>query len=523
MTANDTFTFYITARGTYGIDWDDGGPVEQVVKTNTTPGRYTHTYTTGGVHNIRIGGISTAYSTLDNDTITNPAILFYNSGSTDGTPTKIASVTGSMGAVFPTLGSTNGRRPRFYRTFDGATNLTSVSSTLFSGVTGAETHMFAYTFEGCSNLTSIPAGLFAGVSGNAIEMFRGTFLGCSKISSIPSGLFAGVSGSATGMFQATFQGCSKITAIPSGLFDGVTGSASNLFYDTFYNCSSLVTIPTGLFRNVSGGASQMFMYTFSDCPKITEIPAGLFDGVTVAAENIFIGTFMNDVAITDIPSGLFRNLTGGASGAFWGTFMGCTGLTGPIPANMFQNITVAAENEFNATFYGATHLSGYVPPALFDGLNGANATDMMGYVFDETNLAEKCPCGTHQYITGYESDWDNKVACEIGLKPNEHWYNNQCVTDCDVNVPGGNTSISKLKTSGGLEFPILSTKPTTIALNFGMANNAVCYAPLEAGNGGTDSMNISYNNSVYHVGNVSSTAPAGWDPMAELVAAGLQP
>lgn len=526
MTANDTFTFHTFASGTFVVDWDDGSPVDSFTTSSVVSHKFTHTYTTAGVHNIRIGGRATRYSTRDgisNNNYTDSAIFFYNSGDWDGTPTKIASVTGSMGAVFPTLGSTNGRQPRFYRTFDGATNLTSVSSTLFSGVTGAETKMFSHTFKNCSKLANIPNGLFDGVSGNATEMFHGTFLGCSKISSIPSGLFAGVSGSATGMFQATFQGCSKITAIPSGLFNGVTGSAPSLFFDTFYNCSNLVTIPTGLFRNVSGGASQMFMYTFSDCPKITEIPAGLFDGVTVAAENIFSGTFMNDVAITDIPNGLFRNLTGGASGAFWGTFMGCTGLTGPIPANMFQNITVAAENEFAATFYGATHLSGYVPPALFDGLNGANATDMMGYVFDETNLAEECPCGTHQYITGYESDWSDKVACEIGLKPNEHWYNNQCVTDCDVNVPGGNTSISKLKTSGGLEFPILSTKPTTIALNFGMANNAVCYAPLEAGNGGTDSMNISYNNSVYHVGNVSSTAPAGWDPMAELVAAGLQP
>lgn len=527
MTANDTFTFYISARGTFVVDWGDGTVNTYTYNDANYSMALTHTYTAAGTHNINIGGRATGYSTLDgisnNDNVTNSAISFYNSNSFTGTPTKIAAVTGSMGAVFPTLGSTNGRQPRFYRTFDGATNLTSVSSTLFSGVTGAETKMFAYTFKDCSKLANIPDGLFDGVSGNAIEMFHGTFLGCSKISSIPSGLFAGVSGSATGMFQATFQGCSKITAIPSGLFNGVTGSAPDLFFDTFYNCSSLVTIPTGLFRNVSGGASQMFMYTFSDCPKITEIPAGLFDGVTVAAENIFLGTFMNDVAITDIPNGLFRNVTGGAPGAFWVTFMGCSGLTGPIPANMFQNITVAAENEFAATFYGATHLSGYVPPALFDGLNGANATSMMEYVFGETNLAEECPCGTHQYITGYESDWDNKVACAIGLKPNEHWYNNQCVTDCDVNVPGGNTSISKLKTSGGLEFPILSTKPTTIALNFGMANNAVCYAPLEAGNGGTDSMNISYNNSVYHVGNVSSTAPAGWDPMAELVAAGVQP
>lgn len=527
MTADDTFRFYISAAGTFVVDWGDG-TVDTYVNDKATPMTCEHTYTTAGVHNIRVGGRATGYSTLDgiinNDNITNPAIFFYNSGSSNGTPTKIASVTGSMGAVFPTLGSTNGRQPRFYRTFEGATNLTSVSSTLFNGVTGSATKMFGATFRNCSNLTTIPSGLFSGISGSAQYMFYDTFNGCSTITQIPSGLFDGVSGAAESLFAATFQGCSEITAIPSGLFDGVTGSAINMFSHTFYNCTKLVTIPTtGLFRNVTGGASQMFLYTFANCPQITSIPTGLFNGVTTPAENIFAGTFMNDVALTTIPSGLFANVTGGAAGAFWATFYGCSGLTGPIPANMFQNITVAAQNEFAGTFYGATHLSGYVPPMLFDGLNGANATSMMEYIFGETNLAEECPCGTHQYITGYESDWDNKVACEIGLKPNEHWYGNQCVTDCDANVPGGNATISKLKTSSGLEFPILSTKPTTVALNFGMANNSVCYAPLETGNGGNGSMDISYNNSVYHVGNVSSTAPVGWDPMAELVAAGVQP
>lgn len=497
MTANDTFTFYISARGTFGIDWGDGSPVEQVVKNNTNARQYTHTYTDAGVYNIRIGGIATGYSTLDgigNNNGVNPAIFFYNSDSSIGTPTKIASITGSMGAVFPTLGSANGQQPRFYRTFDGATNLTSVSSTLFSGVTGSATRMFEKAFRNCS-----------------------------KLESIPTGLFSGVSGSAQSMFSSTFEGCSKITEIPSGLFDGVTGAAVSLFEDTFYNCAKLVTIPTGLFANVSGGAASMFLYTFGDCPKLNNIPTGLFNGVTTAAENIFAGTFMNDVALTTIPNGLFANVSGGAAGAFWATFYGCTGLTGPIPANMFQGITVAAQNEFSATFSGATHLSGYVPPTLFAGLNGATATDLMAGVFEDTNLAEECPCGTNQVRTGYEDDWSNKVACQIGLKPDEHWYNGICVTDCAANVPGGNTTITNLKTSNGLEFPILSTKPTTIALNFGMANTAVCYAPLESGSGGAGSMDISYNNSVYHVGSVSSTAPANWDPMAELVAAGVAP
>jgi hypothetical protein len=538
MTANDTFRFYIYSAGTFVVDWDDGN-LQSYTLANAAQGlTLSHTYTTAGVHNIRVGGLATAYSPYDGITpgytgAADPAIFFYNSGHLNGTPTKIAQVTGSMGAVFPTLGPGLTLTPRFYRTFDGATNLTSVSSTLFNGVTGSGTRMFGSTFNNCSKLTAIPTGLFSGVSG-----------------------------SANGMFSNTFKGCSKITTVPSGLFDGVTGAAEALFADTFNGCSKLATIPTGLFRNVSGGAKYMFSYTFGNCPMLSAIPTGLFNGVTVAAEEIFAATFMNDVALTSIPNGLFANVTGGAPGVFFATFYGCsglnqsipsnlfagittaaenifattfaasgvtgripadlfanvtgsgvnafawafygcTGLTGSIPGNLFRGINAAAQGEFTQTFKGATNLSGYVPATLFAGLNHGTATDLMTSVFENTGLAEECPCGTHQYITGYEDSWSNKVSCEIGVKPNEMWYDGQCVELCGA-------GITHLKTSTGINLPILSTKLTQIALNF-KYNDQVCYVPMETGKS-TGTINLRFNNTNYHTGAAVSTPPANWDP-----------
>ncbi|MBO4480273.1 MAG: InlB B-repeat-containing protein, partial [Alphaproteobacteria bacterium] len=537
MTANDTFRFYTYAKGTFIVDWGDG-TVDTYTVSTVSKRAIEHTYTTAGVHNIRVGGIATEYSPEGSQagsapSVVNPAIFFYNAGGGNiGTPTKVAQVTGSIGAVFPTLGSATNQIPKFTRIFDGATNLTSVSSTLFNGATGA-----------------IP------------RMFMGAFKNCSSLTEIPSGLFDGVSGAAYSMFGSTFEGCSSLTSIPSGLFDGVTGAAEKLFVDTFYNCTNLTTIPSGLFRNVSGGATEMFIYTFSDCPRLASIPAGLFNGVTTAAENIFAGTFMNDVALTSVPNGLFANVSGGAPGAFWATFYGCsglqsipsnlfagidtaaenifawvfygatslgsipsglfanvsggavhaftgifsgcTGLTGTIPGDLFESVTDAEDGEFEEAFDGASGLSGYVPPELFAGLNGETAESLMENVFRGTGLAETCPCGTHQFITGYEDDWSNKVSCEIGVKDNEVWYNNQCVILCD-------TGITSLKTSGGLSLAVLKEPQTTPTLSI-KYNNQVCYVPVETGNiSGT--INFKHNNSRYHAVGATQTPPANWNP-----------
>ena len=500
MTANDTFSFYVYAKGNFVIDWGDG-TIEDITSTTTGNRFISHTYETAGVHNIRIGGLATEYDTALN----NSTILFYNSGAFVGTPTKIARVEGSMGSVFPTLGSTSGLQPNFYRTFDGATNLTSVSSTLFSGVTGSFEGMFHATFKGCSKLESIPSGLFTGISGAAVNLFRETFRGCSKITAIPSGLFNGISGSAEKMFYETFFGCSKLASVPSGLFNGVSGSAVELFRETFDSCSDLTTIPSGLFANVSGGAANMFYMTFAYCPKLSGIPSGLFNGVTTAAEGIFAGTFMMDTTLPSIPSGLFANVSGGAASTFWATFYGCTGLSGTIPGNLFNGITTAAGQEFAYTFSDCPNLSGYVPSTLFDGLNGATATDLMTGVFEDSGLAEVCPCGTHQYITGYEDDWSNKVSCVIGVKPNEVWYNDQCLTLCD-------SGITNLKTNTGISMPILSSKITTHALAV-KYNNEVCYVPMESG-AANNAINFKYNNLNYHTVGATQTTPANWNPQS---------
>ena len=263
----NSFSFKISAAGTFYIDWGDG-TTEIVTKTDTKDTTYSHTYSTAGAYTIGIGGQATAY----NASIYTAAISFYVNSS----QTEIASIDGSLGAIFGTLTRGANNQPLFYQTFYNATNMTgSIPSDLFAGISGAPaSDMFQDTFYGCSGLTSIPSDLFAGISGApARYMFSGTFSGCSGLTSIPSDLFAGISGApARYMFQNTFDGCSGLTgAIPDGLFGNLTGApAERMFDSTFYGCSKLTSIPENLFGNISGTAQNyMFYYTFSNCTSLT--------------------------------------------------------------------------------------------------------------------------------------------------------------------------------------------------------------------------------------------------------------
>ncbi|MBR3782815.1 MAG: hypothetical protein IKL14_05550, partial [Alphaproteobacteria bacterium] len=265
-TSNTTsFTFSISAVGEFYVDWGDGTR-NKITRTNTQELGYSHNYSTAGTYTIKIGGKATAYNT----STTTAAISFYVSYS----HTNIASIDGSLGAIFGTLA--DGSQPRFYRTFYKAINMTgSIPSDLFAGISGAPArYMFQDTFYGCSGLTSaIPDGLFAGISGApASNMFYGTFNGCSGLTSIPDGLFAGISGKpASRMFELTFCSCRGLTSIPDGLFGNLTGApASNMFYLTFSGCTGLTSIPENLFGNISGTAqSNMFNGTFYNCTSLT--------------------------------------------------------------------------------------------------------------------------------------------------------------------------------------------------------------------------------------------------------------
>ena len=287
MSDGSTFSFAMSASGTFYVDCGDGGTLSgtgvsgnTITRNNTTNAQYTCTYPTAGTHKILFAGDATGYSAPNQ----NAAISFSRNK-------NIKTVDVSLGAIF----------------------------------IGSAEEMFYETFYDCTSLTSIPENLFAGVSGSADYMFNYTFYNCTSLRSIPENLFAGVNGSASDMFAYTFEDCTSLTSIPENLFAGVSGSASDMFRSTFNGCTSLTSLPDGLFKNIEGKpADSMFKQTF----------------------------------------------------------YGCTNLAGYIPANTFEKMD---STDFNS----------------------ATMTD----IFNNTALATTCPVGTTQYITGFESAWDGKVAC----------------------------------------------------------------------------------------------------------------
>ncbi len=211
----NNFSFKIGAAGTFYVDWGDG-TIETITKTNTTNTTYSHNYTTAGAYTIGIGGQATAYNT----STSTAAISFYM----DKANFNVASIDGSLGAIFGTLSSGTQKQPRFYQTFRSMANLSgSIPENLFAGISGAPaSYMFYQTFFGYSGLTgSIPENLFAGISGApASHMFNGTFSDCSGLTSIPENLFGDISGTAqNAMFHGTFYNCTSLTG-PSARING---------------------------------------------------------------------------------------------------------------------------------------------------------------------------------------------------------------------------------------------------------------------------------------------------------------
>ena len=398
LDTDTTFKFKLSAAGTFYVDWGDGNT--QIIADSSVSAReYTHTYATAGSYQIKFWGTATAYSTTE----TVPAISFFNGTRSSqnsnitaaGTEQYIAGISGSLGALFPTLGASNGQQPRFYNTFAGATNLTgAIPAGLFNGITGRpSTHMFDNTFFS-TGLTTIPTGLFDGLTGApSAYMFYRTFANSTGLTSIPSGLFANITGApATYMFAATFGSCSGLTGtIPEDLFENISGTpAAYMFDSTFGSCSGLSGgIPADLFEGISGAPAEgMFQSTFSSCSGLSgSIPANLFRGISGAP----------------------------AYYMFSGTFAGCTSLTGTIPGSLFSGISGAlVVQAFALTFNGCSGLSGYVPPELFANVTGQHS-DHWVRMFQDSGLLTACPTGTSQYTTGFESYWNSKVSCTDGF------------------------------------------------------------------------------------------------------------
>lgn len=401
-TAPDTghFEFTMAAKGTFAIDWGDGTG-QKIIRDDTNNVTYSHDYKTAGEYKIGISGQATAYST-------NYGIRVIDfSGTKDNPNTTVAGISGSLGAIFPTIddGSLAGQQPKFWNTFAHCTNMRgTIPPDLLTGIKGhALSYMFANMFENCAGLSGeIPSTLFAEMTGEPnIYMFYNTFRNCSGLSGkIPAGLFGKISGApASNMFYGTFNGCSGLSGeIPSDLFAGIEGTpADGMFNGTFYGCSGLRgEIPAGLFGKISGApASNMFYSTFQGCSGLSgSIPPGLFAGIEgTPTPYMFYGTFNGCSGLSgEIPAGLFGKLYGTpANNMFTSTFMNCSGLRGEIPAGLFGNLSGApASQMFYYTFFSCTGLTGCIPDGLFSGIDATlDYIKDTNYPFHRTNLAQE--------------------------------------------------------------------------------------------------------------------------------------
>ena len=281
-TKRSSFTFYLSAQGKFYVDWGDGF-TSVIDRTNTTSNTsYSHSYAKSGVYKVKLAGLATGYNS------SYAAIDFYYNSD------QVAAVSGSLGAIFPTLA--NGSQPIFKGTFEYQYSLRSVPEDLFSGITGAPApYMFQGTFYN-TGLTSVPEDLFSSITGApAMGVFESTFMYCSDLEEVPAGLFRSISGApAAGMFGQTFAFCTSLEEIPSGLFSSITGApAEYMFNQTFVDCTGLKKVPAGLFSGISGApAAYMFNETFYGCTGLTEIPSDMFGELSgVPAEHMFYQTF----------------------------------------------------------------------------------------------------------------------------------------------------------------------------------------------------------------------------------------
>ena len=331
ITSAKTYSFDISAAGTFYVNWGDGSKYEKIVKADTTTQTISHTYSANGTYTVKLGGLATAYPT---GTAAVRNIAGFNNWDNG---INVTEITGSLGKIFPTLAG--GSQPNFSGVFSRG-EIKTIPAELFDGVHGAPIEgMFQQTFATCMSLTEIPAGLFSGITGApAKNMFNYTFYMNKALTKIPDGLFAGISGApAEYMFYGTFNGCDRLTEIPSGLFGNISGApAEYMFSSTFENCTGLTgEIPLGLFGNLSGSpASNMLSRTFYNCSGLTgksaRNPDGtpLYDVFPSATSNhvydMYTGTCLADNA--SIPTE-------------WGQNANCT-YTEPEPAAVFTVTTV---------------------------------------------------------------------------------------------------------------------------------------------------------------------------------------
>ena len=173
----DEFTFLLSVKGDFVVDWGDG-TVENISKKDVSEQVVSHRYDSPGAYKVKLGGVATGYDTSTYPNYWIPAISVI----TVSDYWSVEKLYGRLGRVFPTLA--DGTQPRFSGAFMYSEALTSIPATLFDGIRGElDDYMFYSMFEGSYALTEIPDGLFDGFSGNmGTGVFSYMFANCDGLS-----------------------------------------------------------------------------------------------------------------------------------------------------------------------------------------------------------------------------------------------------------------------------------------------------------------------------------------------------
>ena len=317
LSANKTFNFKISAAGTFTVDCGNGGVLSgdgvdgnTITRSETSIATYTCSYSAPGVKTIVFDGLATGYGE-------DVAITFNTQTSTNnGYTNPVNSISGSLGAIFPTLGSSDNQIPNFYGTFKQCRSLRYIPVNLFKGVTGVRANLFRETFDRCDSLEYIPTGLFDDIIGPGKDsMFRSTFNLCLNLRGIPDGLFAGVTSTATNLFRYLFYGDTAMTGyIGPNVFAGLIANGSITINNTVWTSAFTggntldTTCPEGT-KTYNTGYESYWSSKVSCLPKdydiIYELDGGVnfinapasykfgigttIDGIPTKSGNVFVG------------------------------------------------------------------------------------------------------------------------------------------------------------------------------------------------------------------------------------------
>lgn len=448
ISAGDVFAFNIYAKGDFYVRWQSGGPAEKVSTTSVTSKTFSHTYPTAaadGTITIELSSENVTGYVTSHGTAASYGTLNFSPTNGATSKTKIKSLGGSLGALFPTYstGTSLGQQPFFAQTFSGATALESIPSGLFSGLTGdissSGTYMFYRTFYGCTNLRrGIPENLFGNLSGTIpTNMFYQTFYNCTSLGKnsvggtisyyIPPRLFMNFTKwsdtATTHMYQiftntglaTTSTTCSGFADAPYQFYTGYESGSTNNTNNSFggkISCFNGLTLNTSAISSftVPFAAAGNFYIGWGDdtfSQKSIASPTMYADSSKVshtytgsAVRRIQIGgtgTAYNEWApVRFMGYGTITSIEGSVGYMFPGSpvfdqmFKGCSNLTS-IPNTLFDGITAITERMFQGMFVNCTHLT-TIPSDLFKGINGlAPAAYMFNYMFEGTSGLTQIP------------------------------------------------------------------------------------------------------------------------------------